>query len=57
MAVSLAGVASSLGSEEETFIYQFGRWVWAPTASDIAVYRGRSVAQVVAADKAKGECG
>jgi hypothetical protein len=56
MAVSLAGVASSLGSEEESFVYQDGAWMWAPSASDLASYRG-TVAHVVAAWKAAGDCG
>ena len=56
MAVGLAGVASSLGSEEESFVYQDGGWFWAPSASDIAGYKG-TVAEIVAARKATGECG
>jgi hypothetical protein len=47
MAVSLAGVASSLGSEEESFVYQDGGWFWAPSESDIAAYKG-TVAHIVA---------
>jgi hypothetical protein len=56
MAVGLAGVASSLGSEQETFVYQDGGWFWAPSASDIAGYKG-TVAEIVAVRKAAGECG
>jgi hypothetical protein len=56
VAVSLAGVASSLGSEEESFVYQSGGWFWAPSASDIAGYKG-TVAHIVAVRKAAGDCG
>jgi hypothetical protein len=59
MSVSLAGVASSLGSEEESFVYQDGGWFWSPAASDISAagsYKG-TVAQIVAKLKAAGQCG
>jgi hypothetical protein len=59
MSVSLAGVAAAIGSEEVTFVYQDGRWLWAPSSSDISAagsYRG-TVRQVVARLKAAGECG
>jgi hypothetical protein len=54
--VSLAGVGSSLGSEEESFVYESGGWFWAPSTSDIAGYRG-TVAHIVAVRKAAGDCG
>jgi hypothetical protein len=59
VSVSLAGVASSLGSEEESFVYQDGGWFWSPTASDISAadsYKG-TVTQIVATLKAAGRCG
>ena len=59
MTVSLDGVASSLGSEEESFVYQDGGWFWSPTASDMSAagsYKG-TVAQIVATLKAAGRCG
>jgi len=59
MSVSLSGVASKLGSEEQSFAYQDGGWYWAPSASDLSSagnYKG-SVAQIVARLKAAGECG
>jgi hypothetical protein len=56
MAVSLSGAASAIGSEEESFVYQDGGWFWAPSALDLAGYKG-TVAQIVAARKAAGECG
>lgn len=58
MSVSLSGVASGLGSEEESFVYQHGGWFWSPTASDISAansYKG-TVAQIVARLKAAGRC-
>ena len=57
MKVSLAGAASAIGSEEETFDYQGGQWVWAPAASDMAMYRGGNVAVIVSRMKAAGNCG
>ena len=59
MSVSLAGVASAIGSEEVTFAYQDGGWFWAPSSSDISAagsYKG-TVRQIVARLKAAGECG
>jgi hypothetical protein len=59
ISVSVAGVASSLGSEEETFVYQDGGWYWQEPATDLATaggYRG-TVARVVARLKAGGHCG
>ncbi len=40
MSISLAGVASKLGSEEVTFVYRGGKWLYAP--SDLASYQGTS---------------
>lgn len=54
MSVSLAGAASSLGSEEVTFVYRGGRWLYAP--SDLASYSGSPV-RIVARLKAAGNCG
>jgi hypothetical protein len=59
MSVSLSGVASSLGSEEESFVYQDGGWFWSPTATDISAggsYKG-TVAEIVTRLKAAGRCG
>jgi hypothetical protein len=58
MSVSLSEVASSLGSEEESFVYQDRGWSWSPTASDMSAagsYKG-TVAQVFATLKAAGHC-
>jgi hypothetical protein len=58
MSVSLSGVASSLGSEEESFVYQDGGWFWSPTSMDMSAagsYKG-TVAQIVARLKAAGRC-
>jgi hypothetical protein len=58
MSVSLSGVASGLGSEEESFLYQDGGWFWSPTASDMSAsgsYKG-TVTQIVARLKAAGWC-
>jgi hypothetical protein len=52
--VSLAGAASKIGSEEQSFTYQGGRWLFAP--SDLPTYRHHTVAQAVAALKAQGLC-
>jgi hypothetical protein len=52
--VSLAGAAASLGSEEQTFAYRGGRWLFSP--SDVAAYRHHTVAQAVAALHAQGVC-
>ena len=54
MSVSLAGVASRLGSEEVTFVYRDGKWLYAP--SDLPSYKG-TAAQIVARFKAAGTCG
>jgi hypothetical protein len=59
VSVSLSGVASSLGSEEQSFVYQDGGWFWSPTASDMSAaghYKG-AVARIVARLKAAGWCG
>jgi hypothetical protein len=53
MSVSLAGVASSLGSEEVTFVYRGGQWLYAP--SDLASYGGSAV-HIIARPKAAGNC-
>ena len=52
--VSLAGAAAALGSEEETFAYRGGRWLFRP--SDLSVYRHRRVPQIVAELKAQNLC-
>jgi hypothetical protein len=52
--VSLAGAAAAIGSEEETFTYSGGRWLYAP--SDLSVYRHHSAAQAVAAARAQDLC-
>jgi hypothetical protein len=54
MSVSLAGVASSLGSEEVTFVYRGGGWLYAP--SDLSSYNG-TAARIGARLKAAGNCG
>ena len=54
MSVSLAGVASRLGSEEVTFVYRDGKWLYAP--SDLPSYKG-TAAQIVTRLKAAGTCG
>ena len=54
MSVSLAGVASRLGSEEVTFVYPDGKWLYAP--SDLPSYKG-TAARIVARLKAAGTCG
>jgi hypothetical protein len=59
MSVSLAGAAAAIGSEELTFVYQDGRWFWAPSSSDMSSagnYKG-TVRQIVARLKTAGECG
>jgi hypothetical protein len=59
MSVSLAGAAAAIGSEEVTFVYQDGRWFWAPSSSDMSAagnYKG-TVRQIVARLKTAGECG
>jgi hypothetical protein len=52
--VSLAGAAAAIGSEEETFTYSGGRWLYAP--SDLSVYQHHTAAQAVEAAKAQGLC-
>jgi hypothetical protein len=52
--VSLAGVAAKLGSEEQSFAYQHGKWHYVP--SDLPVYKGHTVAQAVAALRAQQIC-
>ena len=52
--VSLAGVASSLGSEQVTMSYTGGRWYFDPT--DVSIYHGHTLAQAVAAAKTDGFC-
>jgi len=54
MSVSLAGVASKLGSEEVTFVYRGGRWLYAP--SDLASYQG-TAASIIARLRTAGNCG
>ena len=49
-----AGAASALGSEEETFTYRAGRWLFRP--SDLSVYRHHRVAEIVAELKAQNLC-
>jgi hypothetical protein len=59
MSVSLAGAASAVGSEEESFVYQDGGWFWAPSAANMSAsgnYKG-TVARIVASLKAAGFCG
>jgi hypothetical protein len=56
MSVSLAGAASAIGSEEETFVYQGGKWAWSPAASDLAAYKGGNVQQIVGRLKTAGNC-
>jgi hypothetical protein len=52
--VSLAGAAAAIGSEEETFTYSGGRWLYAPT--DLSIYRHHTAAQAVEAAKAQDLC-
>jgi len=52
--VSLAGAASSLGSEEQSFAYRGGRWLYVP--SDLSLYRHRTVPEILAGLKAQGVC-
>jgi hypothetical protein len=52
--VSLAGAASKIGSEEQTFAYRGGRWLFEP--SDISAYRHGGAARVVARLRAQGLC-
>jgi hypothetical protein len=52
--VSLAGVASKLGSEEQSFAYQHGKWHYVP--SDLPVYKGHTVTQAVADLRAQQIC-
>jgi hypothetical protein len=41
--VSYAGAASSLGSEQITFVYTAGRWYYQP--SDLSIYKGHDLAR------------
>ena len=52
--VSIAGALSKLGSEEESFTYEGGKWLFAP--NDLPSYKG-TPAQIVARLKAAGSCG
>jgi hypothetical protein len=53
MSVSISGALSKLGSEEETFLYQGGKWVWDETV--LTSWKG-TPAQILAAFKAAGKC-
>ena len=58
MSVSLTGATAAIGSGEESFVYQNGGWLWAPSAADMSAagnYRG-TVARIVARLKAAGFC-
>jgi hypothetical protein len=52
--VSLAGAASSIASEQVSFVYVGGQWYYQP--SDTSDYAGNTTAQAVAALKAAGDC-
>lgn len=52
--VSLAGAAASLGSEQASFTYSGGRWLY--DIPDLAVYRHHTVRQALAALTAQGDC-
>ncbi len=52
--VSLAGIASSIGSEQISFTYSGGQWYYQP--SDLSIYKGHDLAEAVAALKADGGC-
>jgi hypothetical protein len=54
MSLSVAGALSKLGSEEETFTYEGGKWLWAENA--LASWKG-TPAQILAGFKAAGKCG
>lgn len=54
VAVSLAGVAASLGSESEALAYSAGRWGLVP--NDLSLYEHGSVKADIAAAKAAGYC-
>jgi hypothetical protein len=52
--VSLAGAASSIASEQISFVYVGGQWYYQP--SDTSDYAGNTTAQAVAALTAAGNC-
>lgn len=54
LTVGFAGVASSLGSEQVTFLYADGKWYYRP--SDMGVYRHHVLTQAIAEAKAEGFC-
>jgi len=54
ISISLPGLAAELGSEEVTFVYRSGRWLYAPY--DLGSYTGGPV-RIVAKLKAVGNCG
>ena len=54
---TLAGSLGKLGSVVESYVYSGGRWLWAPTASDLSYYRHGSVAADVAAARVQHMCG
>jgi hypothetical protein len=54
VAVSLAGVAASIGSESEVFTYSAGRWGLVP--NDLSFYKDVSIRADIAAAKAAGYC-
>lgn len=54
VSVGFAGAASSLGTEQITFVYTGGKWYYQP--SDLRVYAHHDLAQAVAAAKAEGLC-
>ena len=51
--VSLAGVASSLGSESQALIYSAGRWV---SPGNLSLYKHGNVKADIAPAKAAGYC-
>ena len=54
MTVGFAGAASAIGSEQVTFAYEGGGWYY--EVPNLQVYRGHTLAQAVAAQKAAGSC-
>jgi hypothetical protein len=52
----LSGALAGLGSAVQVFTYSGGRWGFTPSPADLAMYRGHTVGQAVAAMKAEGDC-
>lgn len=56
--VSLAGAASGLASESQTFQYDGGKWLWGLTPQDAAQWaQGGTAAAIVSRLKGAGYCG